>query len=372
MDASYQRRWGAGASPVNAVWPLVPPLLQDEVISSWLMRCALAEGCDGTTLTGEVWPRLRFWCRDPDRELTLEQAHCLSLVSGIPAAALQAATLQPLYEAMTGTLNFPRGIAPWFLCLGSRNRRRCGGLQYCPECFKEQIPHYLIQDRLAWHSTCPVHQVILLDRCECCQAPLCPQLISPPKETLGRCHRCEYELRCASTEGAEVNALSFQRATDGLFSRPALHYGDHLLLLKEWLALSRWMIAILRTAARAPSSCAQMFFRELGVNLTDLKPPPTGLPFEYLSPADRASLLANVWSMLEVGPERLMAVAERERIRPSLLLPRAGELPVSLSGLDAVLKSMRHRNNRQSPIDNPRSVKSVLMRWQRLLRKFQR
>ncbi|MEB0107741.1 hypothetical protein [Pseudomonas sp. MH9.3] len=106
--------------------------------------------------------------------------------------------------------------------------------------------------------------------------------------------------------------------------------------------------------------------------MTDLKPPPTGLPFEYLSPADRASLLANVWSMLEVGPERLMAVAERERIRPSLLLPRAGELPVSLSGLDAVLKSMRHRNNRQSPIDNPRSVKSVLMRWQRLLRKFQR
>lgn len=372
MDASYQCRWGAGAGPVNAVWPLVPPLFQDEVISSWLMRCALAQGCDGTTLTGEVWPGLRFWCSDPDRELSLEQTHRLSRFSGLPAAALQAATLQPLYQMMTGSPSFPRGIAPWFLCLGCRNRRRCGGLQYCPECFKEHIPHYLIQDRLAWHSACPVHQVILLDRCECCHAPLCPQLITPPKKTLGRCHRCEYELCCATTEGAQINALSFQWATDGLFFWPARHYGDHLLVLTEWLALSRWMIGILRTAARAGSPCTETFFSELGVNLAELRPPPTGLPFEYLSPVDRANLLAQVWSMLEIGPERLIALAERERIRPSLLLPRSGELPSSLAGLAAVLKSRRRRNNSQSPMDNPRSVKNVLMRWQRLLRKFQR
>ncbi|WP_256244923.1 hypothetical protein [Pseudomonas sp. PH1b] len=197
-------------------------------------------------------------------------------------------------------------------------------------------------------------------------------MITPPQETLGQCHRCEYELRRASTEAVQPNALSFQRATDGLFSSPARRYGDHLLLLTEWLALSRWMIGILRTAARAPSPCTHMFFRELGVNLTDLEPPPTGLPFEYLSPAERASLLANVWSMLEVGPERLIPLAERERIRPSLLLPRDGELPASLAGLGAVLKSARRLNNRPSPSDNPRSVKSVLMRWQRLLRKFQR
>lgn len=372
MDASNQCRWCAGASPVNAVWPLVPPLLQDEVISSWLMRCALAQGCDPTALTGEVWPGLRFWCSDPDRELSSEQAVRLSQLSGIPAAALQAASLQPLYQMMAGTPSFPRGIAPWFLCLGCRNRRRSGGLQYCPKCFKEQIPHYLIQNRLAWHTTCPVHHVILLDRCECCHAPLCPQLLTPPEETLGRCHRCGYELRFASTQSLLLNALSFQRTTDGLFSRPALRYGDRHLLLTEWLTLSHWMIGILRTAARAPSPCMEMFFRELGVDLAELKPPPTGLPFEYLSPVDRASLLANVWSMLEIGPERLMVVAERERIRPSLLLPRSGELPASLAGLAAVLKGKRRRTNSQPQIDNPRSPKSVLMRWQRLLRKFQR
>lgn len=372
MDASYQCRWGAGASPVNAVWPLVPSLLPDEVISSWLMRCALAQGCDATTLTGEVWPRLRFWCSDPDRKLSIEQTLRLNRLSGIPAAALHAATLQPLHQMMTGTSSFPRGIAPWFLCLGSRNRRRCGGLQYCPKCFKEHVPHYLIQDRLAWHSACPVHQAILLNRCESCKAPLCPQLLSPPEGTLGRCHRCGYELYLAATVAAPDKALRFQHATDELFFRPALGYGRHHLPLAEWFALARWMIGILRTAARAPSPCTETFFRELGVNLRELKSPPIGLPFEYLSPLDRASLLANVWSMLEIGPEQLIAVAEREHIRPSLLLPRSGGLPSSIAGLAAVLKSRRYRNNSLSPIDNPRSVKSVLMRWQRLLRKFQR
>ncbi|WP_225914464.1 MULTISPECIES: hypothetical protein [Pseudomonas] len=171
---------------------------------------------------------------------------------------------------------------------------------------------------------------------------------------------------------APDKALRFQHATDELFFRPALGYGRHHLPLAEWFALARWMIGILRTAARAPSPCTETFFRELGVNLRELKSPPIGLPFEYLSPLDRASLLANVWSMLEIGPEQLIAVAEREHIRPSLLLPRSGGLPSSIAGLAAVLKSRRYRNNSLSPIDNPRSVKSVLMRWQRLLRKFQR
>ncbi|MFV0932746.1 TniQ family protein [Pseudomonas jessenii] len=372
MDAPNQCRWRAGASPVNAVWPLVPPLLQDELISSWLVRCALAQGCGPMTLTREVWPELRFWCTDPDRYLSSAQMVELSRLSGMSADALQASTLIPLYRMMTGNADFPKGIAPWFLCLGVRNRRRSGGLQYCPKCFEQQAPHYLIQDRLAWHTACPFHRVNLLDHCECCQAPLCPQLVNPPDETLGRCHRCGYELRLAMTQAASVNALNFQSATDGLFSGPPIRYGDRRLLLSEWLFLSRWMIGILRIAARERSPCSKSFFLEMGVNVDGLYPPETGLPFEYLAPHDRATLLANVWRMLRVGPDRLVNIAQRECTRPSLLLPRSGKLPASLAALATVLRSKRHRSNPRPQIDNPRSTKSVLMRWHRLLRKFQR
>ncbi len=372
MDAPNQCRWHAGASPVDAVWPVVPLLLQDEIISSWLVRCALAQGCEPTTLTGEVWPGLRFWCTDPDRDLSTEKIASLSLFSGISVDALQASTLQSLYQVMAGAAGFPKGIAPWILCLGSRNRRRSGGLQYCPRCFEERGPHYLIQNRLAWHTTCPAHHVNLLDHCECCHAPLCPHLVAPPQDTLGRCHRCGYELSQARTEAANANALSFQNATDGLFSGAPLQYGDHRLMLIDWLFLSRWMIGILRCAVRGRSSCTKIFFQELGVSLGGVNPPPTGLPFEYLSPEDRAALLANVWCMLKVGPESLVSVAERECIRPSLLLPRSGELPASLAPLTTVLRSKRRRTSTRIEIGNPRSPKNVLMRWHKLLRKFQR
>ena len=372
MDAPNQYRWQAGASSLTALWPLVPPLLQDELISSWLVRCALAQGCGPLTLTGDVWPGLRFWCTDPDRYLTSARMVDLSRLSGMSADALQASTLIPLYRMMTGNADFPKGIAPWILCLGVRNRRRSGGLQYCPICFEQRTPHYLIQDRLAWHTACAVHHVNLVDHCECCYAPLCPQLVTPPDETLGRCHRCGYELHLAPTQTASADALSFQNATDDLFSGPPIRYGGRRLLLTEWLSLSRWMIGILRTAAREHSLGSKIFFLEMGVNVEGLNPPETGLPFEYLTPNDRATLLANVWCMLRAGPDRLVDLAQRESARPSLLLPRSGKLPASLATLATVLRSKRHRSNSRPKTENPRSTKSVLMRWHRLLRKFQR
>lgn len=372
MDTSNQCRWSACSSPVDAVWPLVPPLLQDEVISSWLVRCALAQGCAPATLTLEVWPNHRFWCSDPDRELTPQNSIALSQLSGISTGALSASTLQPVYRLMAGTSHFPRGVVPWLLCLGCRSRRRCGGLQYCPQCFREQTPHYRIQSRLAWHTTCPVHNLSFLDRCEACGSPLCPQLLAPPEETIGRCHRCAYDLGQASSQMALSSALEFQNATDGFFFGVPSRYGNSRLAVSQWFSLSRWMIGILRSAVRTQSPCTKHFFNELGVSLDSLRPPTTGLPLEYLPPMERADLLASVWSMIQAGPERLLELAERERIRASLLLSCSRELPVPLTALSKILQNKRHQPSIQSRLDKPRSPKSVLMRWQRLLRKFQR
>lgn len=372
MDSSNKYGWHARANPVDAVWPMVPSLLADELISSWLVRCALAQGGEPTILTHEVWPERRFWCCDSDRELRSEELDALHKFSGISVDTLEASTLRPLQNLMTGGAPFPQGVAPWFLCLGIRNRRRCGGLQYCPHCFINQTPYYRVQDRLAWHTACPIHHVGLLDCCESCQAPLCPQLVVPPAEDLSRCHRCGFDLKMASAAKAEIGALLFQKATDGyFFARPQL-YGNRHLAIDEWFSLAKWMLGILRGAARAHSPCTQGFFDGLGVSFEGLSPPPTGLPFEYIAPHDRAEFLANVWSMLQVGPEALIELARRECISPSMLLPRSGKLPASLTELLIEQKKPQRQNTPQVSTGKPRSSKDVLMRWRRLLRKFQR
>lgn len=372
MDASNQCRWRACTYPVNALWPFVPPLLEDEIISSWLVRTALKHGCEPLDLTNDIWSGFRIWCSDPDRRLSADHLDALTRLSGMTIEALQASTLLPVHSALSGDACFPHSVAPWILCLGVRNRRRCGGLQYCPQCFAEREPYYRIQGRLAWHTSCPIHQVALLDHCVSCHAPLCPHLIKPPREDIRHCHRCGYMLSSAPIEPANPNAAMFQETTDGLFDGHTQPYGTDQLDLREWFELAHWMLGILRNAARANSDCFSRFFDKLQVGLHALRRPPTGLPFEYLTPSDRASLLSNVWHLTLAGPDQLISAAVEEKVSYSLLIPHSYQLPSSLAGLATVLKISQKGSGGHLHSSSPRSPSSVLMRWDRLLRKFQR
>lgn len=372
MHAPHEYQWTAGADPVNALWPLTPALLEDEVISSWLVRCALAHDCEPTTLTGDVWPGVRVWCADIDRELSSGQLAALHTRSGLTVRSLEASTLVRFWGQMTGAKHFPHGIAPWILCLGVRNRRRCGGLQYCPLCFDTLQPHYLLQGRLAWHTVCPIHHAGLLDHCEQCNAPLCPHLLVPPELDLCHCHRCGFELKRATPGPVLETALQFQDATDSLFSGPPLLYGHAHLPLVEWLALAKWMLGTLRNGVRGRASCTDAFFKTLGVSFENASPLGTGLPFEYLAPGERADLLSNVWIMIQAGPDRLIRAARDEGVSPSLLLSRGSKLPETLAELTSVIHSRWQRHVSETHTEKPRLPKSVLIQWHRLLRKFQR
>lgn len=372
MDAPNQCRWRARTYPVDAVWPFVPPLLDDEIISSWLVRCALKHGCEPLVLTNNVWPGYRIWSIDPDRSLSAEHAVALGRLSGMTTEALHASTLTAVHQSIAGETMFPHGVAPWLLCLGIRNRRRCRGLQYCPLCFAQREPYYRLQDRCAWHTSCPIHQVALLDCCDRCHAPLCPQLIGPPQENIGRCHRCGYELCSAPVGPSLASAMSFQASTDSLFGGLTLPYGNSRLNLSEWFELAHWMLGVLRCAARDHGSRISSFFDKLDVSVETLHPPPTGLPFEYLAPGERASLLSNVWKMIQAGPDKLISAAVQEEIRRSLLIPQSGRLPFALAQLATVLKVSRQGRGGHLHSGSPRPPSSVLMRWNRLLRKFQR
>ncbi len=372
MDASNQCRWRARTYPVNAVWPFVPPLLEDEIISSWLVRTALKHGCEPLDLTNDIWPGFRIWCSDPDRSLSTDHLDALTRLSGMTTEALHASTLLPVHRALTGETSFLRCVAPWVLCLGVRNRRRCGGLQYCPLCFAEHEPYYRIQGRLAWHTCCPIHQITLVDQCASCHAPLCPHLVKPPREDIGHCHRCGYALSLAPNVSENPDAAMLQRATDELFEGRTLPYGAAQLDLREWFELARWMLGILRNAAHSKRAGVLDFLGKLHVSLEALRQPPTGLPFEYLTPSDRASLLSNVWLMTLAGPEQLISAAIEEKLSFSFLMPHSYPLPSALSTLAALLKISQKGSGGHRHPAAPRSPSSVLMRWNRLLRKFQR
>jgi len=370
MGASY--RWRDRTSPLNPIWPFAPVLLEDELLSSWLVRCALANGCDPLTLTGSVWPRFRFWCGDPDKHLSHERAAALSDLSGLEPCVIEGATLTSFRSLLGAESEYPNAVRPWILCLGIRNRRRSGGLQYCPQCFSEFEPHYGFQNRLSWHSGCPVHGLTFVDHCQDCGAPLCPQLLTCPHTNLARCHRCGFELRRAKTGTLSGDALLFQHAADTTLIEGVAAYGKELLDVTDWFYLCRWLLGILRSSAKTRSDCMRGFFDSLNIDFDALTLPVIGLPFEYLSPSDRAGLLANMWRMLRAGPERLLEASGLVPIAPSSIPQPVGLAPECVASFLSTLRPGRQKADNGRRKGMPRAVSNVVMRWQRLLRKFQR
>ncbi|MFV7432200.1 TniQ family protein [Pseudomonas shirazica] len=105
METSYT--WHPGARCVNPRWPLTPPILPDELFSSWLVRTAHAHGCLPSSLTGAVWPGSHAWSVDPDRAHPWANLDRLSGMSGLSSHQLLASTLWPVMQRL-----HPRPCSP--------------------------------------------------------------------------------------------------------------------------------------------------------------------------------------------------------------------------------------------------------------------
>lgn len=369
MGAPYS--WHSGARGLAPRWPLTPPLLADELLSSWLVRTALAHGCPISSLTYAVWPRVRAWTRDLDRGLDHRRLIALAGITDLSVSQVAAATLAPAARSLQfASETLPIGTWPWILALGCRNRSHAGGLQCCPECIADQTPHYLIQGRLAWHTACTKHQVQLIDRCPHCFAPLQPGLLLPGA-SICRCHRCGGPLGECQRIPSKPSALAFQTHVDRSRGH-TIAFGRVELTFSEWMFVARVMIGFLQGAARYCSAEAAGFFRAIGIEPSNLQPIATGLQLEYLGPAERAGLIESVWAIMRAGPERFMDLAANASLPASILPIPAKGSPDILVRMASVLKK-RTRARKDKPDHRyPRQQREVLRMWLRLQRRMRR
>lgn len=354
-------------------WALPISLLPDELFSSWLTRTALAQGCDPLVLTGALWPRWRVWASDPDRGLSEERLSTLSESSGIDVLNFEMATLRPIASAITSVSLDHLPIWPWVLALGSRNRKHHGGLQYCSCCFQEdRKPYYRQQWRLAWHTCCPTHGVLLLDRCSTCNAPLEPHRLSAEDRCLATCATCKSDLRKANPVALSLAVLSFQQAADEVLRVGQGLYGAEKLDTCGWFELSRYFVMLLRKVAHMKNKGLLTFVKMLGVSTDSLWSPATGLALELLPVKERALLLAGAWEMLDIGPECFLASATGTRLTRESLHYQNHQVPDLLATLIETLpgKSISRTRKIQGNMNKPRSRQTVMRMLARLQRKL--
>ncbi|MGG5283635.1 TniQ family protein [Pseudomonas viridiflava] len=363
MAATYS--WHPRVDLTAPLWPCAQPILEDELMSSWLVRTALAHGCSPLTLTNSVWPRWRAWSTDLDRGMGTVRAAQLAHLAGCATTDIEACSLAAASRLITSTRKTTLGTLPWLLARGSRNLRCAGGLQICPRCFSQSIPYYRINARLAWHVACPLHLVRLVDRCPNCCIALQPHRLTPPADSCAHCHQCGVALADAPVVPMTHAEFGFQLGVDHHLQKYAS--GDTQITPQAWLYQATRAISFLRAAARHHSASTERALASLGISMTSL--PISGLCLEMLSVADRARLLGYVCVIMTTDQEQLAELLKECPVSCTSFYLQQSTAALSARTLRAQTNVNPSHERASGPPNSPLAVQRMWIRlWRRFLR----
>lgn len=151
------------------LWPAHPQLYPGECLSSWVVRTAHHNGLKIQTFSDISFGKHnQIWNRDIDKlapNFVLQKMakHCAVSINSVKKATLNL-YLNRLFSAVK-----PSGILQWVNPLVLHHRMHTAyGMQYCPLCLSEdKEPYFRIAWRLSLYTFCPLHKVMMKDRCSC-------------------------------------------------------------------------------------------------------------------------------------------------------------------------------------------------------------
>lgn len=202
------------------LWPAHPKPLPDELLSSWLMRTAHANGLRLQTFCNLIFGgRRQVWNRDIDRLGPTWVVGTMAACTGTPWHIAYGTTLRT-FEGVLFRRFRTSGVLQWIQTLQLYHRKRQGyGLQVCPRCLREgEQPYYRRIWRVSFNTVCPLHQRMLLDRCPACGAGIAfhrtdigrDQLHNLPR-LMRECHQCGLDLStCDSPTICGYDATTLQ------------------------------------------------------------------------------------------------------------------------------------------------------------------
>lgn len=156
------------------VWPAHPKPCTDELLSSWIVRVAEANGIKLQTLSRKLFgTEISPWNRDIDRSAPPWLIRALSRHTGTGHWEVLHTTLVT-YRTRLYSRRRATGQLRWILPVRIYGtRHQAFGQQFCPVCLASgPVAYFRKQWRIALFTYCPEHQVELHDACPDCQAPV--------------------------------------------------------------------------------------------------------------------------------------------------------------------------------------------------------
>lgn len=381
-SGSRRRCGGPGDAAPRGLWSVRPRPQRDELLSSWLLRIARAQGQKLQSFCATVWGRERqIWNRDIDRLADDAFLAPLAEGTGVGLERARQTTLSDLAGVVFERVN-PGGNTPLILPLGIYHRLRSRhGTQFCPECLAaDPAPYFRRRWRLAAWVVCPVHRRLLHDRCPRCGSPVNFHRgeMGDRRRTGSRspvfCSTCRCDYRAARVADLPEEVLhgliEWQRRFDGGLDEGMLRLNRRVWL--HPLAFFQGLRLILSVVCRCNSTHDLRWF------LAERGPFPDRLPFlrgrgefERMDVTERARALCWAEMLLEDWPSRfinwclgtgtLSSAFTKDRlplpfwlgsvVSEHLYVVHSVRPPFGRSGksfLDAGLKGMRRRRRRRA------------------------
>ena len=184
------------------LWPAHPKPLPDELLTSWIVRIAAANGVKLNTLTRQLFgPDLTPWNRDIDRQAPEWLLKVICAQTGTPQDRAYGTTLRG-YQGRLFPKRLLSGQLCWILPVKVLGTTRLGyGVQFCPKCLAEgQEPYFRRPWRVGYYTFCPEHLIMLHDACPECGAPVALHRRDIGKsidesKALSHCYVCQYDYR---------------------------------------------------------------------------------------------------------------------------------------------------------------------------------
>lgn len=309
----------------GTLWPVHLKPQKDELLSSWIVRLARAHGLKLHTFCDLAWRKKNIWNRDIDKCADWTLTRVLSEKTATAVERVQN-TLLSSYEGFLYEKHNPNGNTAWIMPIGVYHRtRRAFGMQFCPQCLKEdKEPYFRRKWRLAFVTCCERHGIALLDRCPVCQAPVAFHRVAANKP-LSVCTGCGFNYKLIKNTTAVSEA---RRKDQGLLLR--IVKNGWIKLPRHGCVYSHLYFVVLHQLMKLISSSERVFSakNEL-VKITGIPLPKinTCRSIEMLEVEARYSILANAIFLLKKWPYNLLKFCNAQGIKSSVLLKDMPALP---------------------------------------------
>ncbi|NVJ93310.1 MAG: TniQ family protein [Methylocystaceae bacterium] len=194
-------------SQKTKLWPGRPLPYHDEIFSSWFTRVAHSNGLSSAELYSVCVPDSRLFHIDLDRFPNDSLIEALAQHTGVSYKKIKSLTLS-VYHGNVFADQSPKSRLIWIP--PANVSVKSFGQQICPFCLLEnEEPYARVHWRLSFVTLCPIHQLLLVDRCTKCGKPI-SLLKLDPILTFHRCFYCGTTLHSGSSQKHPQHAFLLQ------------------------------------------------------------------------------------------------------------------------------------------------------------------